>query len=269
MPKNQQLHGFTLIELSIVLVIIGLIAGGVLFGKDLIFVARLRQQISQIEQFDTAQSTFRLKYNAIPGDLSPEKADALGMAARSGDPGHGDGNGQIEGCTHGTMSLIGSFGCEHALFWGDLSVAQLISQDFSANDDNPPVANTVQEVFNFFPKMIAATNASTHVHSDGTHNWYIFSHINALRADNTWAANAIGVEGAIAYGIDAKIDDGLPLEGIAQVGGYGGFAHHQIFFNPPSTNAISCLTATDEYKHVPQSNIGIYCNVFQVRASGL
>src|SRR4051812_37452108 len=46
--------GFTLIELSIVLVIIGLVAGGVLVGREMIYAARIRATISQVEQFQTA-----------------------------------------------------------------------------------------------------------------------------------------------------------------------------------------------------------------------
>ena len=46
--------GFTLVELSIVLVIIGLIIGGVVVGRDLIDAATIRAQISQIEKYNTA-----------------------------------------------------------------------------------------------------------------------------------------------------------------------------------------------------------------------
>ncbi len=52
MKQNQQ-SGFTLIELSIVLVLIGLIVGGVLVGQDLIRAAKLRAQIGQIEKFNS------------------------------------------------------------------------------------------------------------------------------------------------------------------------------------------------------------------------
>ncbi len=65
---NIRRQGFTLIELSIVLVIIALLIGGILVGRDLIEAARIRAQISQIEELQTAISTFRSKYNCLPGD---------------------------------------------------------------------------------------------------------------------------------------------------------------------------------------------------------
>jgi len=64
---NQQ--GFTLIELSIVLVIIGLLVGGILVGRDLIKAATNRRVISQVQATQTAISTFRLKFNGLPGDM--------------------------------------------------------------------------------------------------------------------------------------------------------------------------------------------------------
>ena len=74
---------FTLIELSIVLVIIGLIVGGVLVGQDLIKAAEIRAQVSQLEKFNTAVNTFHVKYNDIPGDI--RRAAIFGMATRTGE----------------------------------------------------------------------------------------------------------------------------------------------------------------------------------------
>ena len=71
--------GFTLIEMSIVLVIIGLITGGVLVGRDLIEAAKIRAQITQVERFKTAVQTFRTKYNGLPGDLDSTDASAFGF----------------------------------------------------------------------------------------------------------------------------------------------------------------------------------------------
>lgn len=61
--------GFSLVELSIVLVILGLLTGGVLGGRALIRAAELRAITQEKEAFVTAVNTFRAKYNALPGDM--------------------------------------------------------------------------------------------------------------------------------------------------------------------------------------------------------
>src|SRR3954466_4808654 len=98
MPEpKRRIQGFTLIELSIVLVIIGLIIGSVLVGQDLIEAATIRATVSQLEKYKTAVGTFRTKYNALPGDIKSSEATGFGFYARGGGMGDGDGNGAIEG----------------------------------------------------------------------------------------------------------------------------------------------------------------------------
>src|ERR1700678_1068516 len=74
--------GFTLIELSIVLVIIGLIIGGILTGQDLIKAAEARAQISQIEKYQTAVNAFYNKYGYLPGDIPNPYASQFGFQSR-------------------------------------------------------------------------------------------------------------------------------------------------------------------------------------------
>ena len=61
-------NGFTLIELSIVLVIIGLLIGGILVGQSLIQSAAINATVSQIQQFDASTMAFKSKYKYLPGD---------------------------------------------------------------------------------------------------------------------------------------------------------------------------------------------------------
>jgi prepilin-type N-terminal cleavage/methylation domain-containing protein len=119
-------QGFTLIELSIVLVIVGLIAGGVLVGQDLIRAAEVRATISQIEKYNTAVNTFRGKYGYLPGDINNAAATQFGFAARGQYAGEGDGNGLIEGVSNNAPSsnngMYESAG-ETLMFWSDLTYA--------------------------------------------------------------------------------------------------------------------------------------------------
>lgn len=75
MPAPVRKAGFTLIELSIVLVVIGLIIGAILVGQDLIEAAKMRKVLHEKDDFITRYYTFKLKYNAIPGDF--DKAYSL------------------------------------------------------------------------------------------------------------------------------------------------------------------------------------------------
>jgi prepilin-type N-terminal cleavage/methylation domain-containing protein len=62
-------HAFSLIELSIVLVIVGLLAGSIVVGEKLIHAAELRAVASEFHNYQEAIATFKQKYNALPGDM--------------------------------------------------------------------------------------------------------------------------------------------------------------------------------------------------------
>ena len=61
---------FSLVELSIVLVILGLLAGGVLSGQSLIRAAEMRGVATDAQRYATALNSFRDKYFSLPGDMS-------------------------------------------------------------------------------------------------------------------------------------------------------------------------------------------------------
>jgi prepilin-type N-terminal cleavage/methylation domain-containing protein len=61
---------FSLVELSIVLVILGLLVGGVLSGQALIRASEMRSITAQANQYRAAIYSFRDKYFAIPGDMA-------------------------------------------------------------------------------------------------------------------------------------------------------------------------------------------------------
>lgn len=77
MTSQKNIQGFTLVEISIVLVIIGLIIGGIMAGRSLIHTTKLRDVISQVNQYRTAIYAFDNKYDALPGDI-PNAEDYWG-----------------------------------------------------------------------------------------------------------------------------------------------------------------------------------------------
>src|SRR5437763_7869808 len=63
-------QGFTLLELSIVLVIIGLLIGGIFVGQSLIHTAQINAVISEFNRYQTAVQNFKQQYQALPGDMN-------------------------------------------------------------------------------------------------------------------------------------------------------------------------------------------------------
>lgn len=72
MKKFQK--GFTLVELSIVLVIIGLLIGGILVAQSLIDSVKIQSFVRQIQQYDIAISNFKLNFRCLPGDANCDGA---------------------------------------------------------------------------------------------------------------------------------------------------------------------------------------------------
>ena len=117
--------GFTLIELSIVLVIIGLIVGGVLVGRDLISAATIRKQITQFQEYSTALATFRSKYDCLPGDC--EKATNYNLGV------NGNGNGILESAGGSPSPDQPTYDGEMPQFFMQLGAAGLIKGTFDGS----------------------------------------------------------------------------------------------------------------------------------------
>lgn len=88
--------GFSLVELSIVLVILGLLTGGILTGQSLIRAAELRSVVTQVSQYATAFYGFRDKYIALPGDMA--KAEDFWGSDPDGCPTHTNRVAKKETC---------------------------------------------------------------------------------------------------------------------------------------------------------------------------
>ena len=132
MAARPAQSGFSLVELSIVLVILGLLTGGILAGQSLIRAAELRSISTDINRYITATQTFRDKYFALPGDMpnaiSFWGADNVSCPNGGGSTGtcNGNGNGQI--ITHWSTATSS---CETQEFWRQLVRAGLMEGSYT------------------------------------------------------------------------------------------------------------------------------------------
>ncbi|MCE2927090.1 MAG: prepilin-type N-terminal cleavage/methylation domain-containing protein [Rickettsiales bacterium] len=226
--------GFTLLELSIVLVIIGLISAGIIIGSDLIKAANIRKQISQIEEMNTAVNTFRLKYNCIPGDCI--EAVDLGLAVAGGDGDSGNGNGEVD-LGNRTSDNNDPIGLETEDFWYHLGESNLankypigsmpgINSPLLALSGDGPTNAQNNGKGGFWPIkrfLIQPNNVFSLSNTlvDVRRVWMLIGNTNSgvSGQDN-------GVYSALTtYMIDSKIDDGKPLKGsfMAIMGGVASF----------------------------------------------
>lgn len=213
--------GFTLIELSIVLVIIGLIVGGVLVGRDLINSAGVRAQLSQIEKYNQAANTFRVKYSYLPGDIPDPNAQQFGFAARGAYAGQGDGNGLLEGVWANAAASNQPYyvaGGENGMFWVDLSVARLIDGTFSTATPIgfPSISGTAIPLYFPMAKLGAYRGTAYPViHTMGGAGVNFFSHrsVGSLSGSFVITNPQTILTPSQAFAIDTKMDDGLPIMG--------------------------------------------------------
>ncbi len=126
--KKQQ-AGFTLIELAIVLVIIGLLLGGVLKGQELINSAKVKNMASDFKNTQVYIYGYQDKYKALPGD---DKLASTHLAGGTNATTGGTlGNGLIEGAWDASTLTT-----ESGLFWQHVRLAGLAAGPTSTADAN-------------------------------------------------------------------------------------------------------------------------------------
>jgi len=210
--------------MSIVLVIIGLIVGGMLVGQSLISAAAARAQVTQIEKYNQAVNTFYGKYGYLPGDIPPVNAVQVGLspsvASRTyGSNSFGNGDGVIATVSGGPEGL--GNGQEFYFFWEDLLTAGLIADPLlTLTGTTHPC--TAGGGFCVVSARIGQGNA-VYVYSGGnddggTGSW-VSTNINywglsvPVEEDSGFAISNPGLTVSQAQAIDQKIDDGMPITG--------------------------------------------------------
>jgi len=127
MKINKQ-KGFTLVEIAIVLVIIGLLLGGILKGQELINSARVRNLADQNSGIQAAYYGYIDRYRQVPGDwLFTSASQALGVTVNLPTAAAGlTGNGQLDNTT-----------MEAAAVWEHLAKANFLGGGFTPATADP------------------------------------------------------------------------------------------------------------------------------------
>lgn len=207
------IKGFSLVELSIVLVILGLLTGGILTGQNLIRAAELRSVTTDFNKYQTAVMTFRDKYFYLPGDM-PNATDFWGVKPDCGTEAP---------VTSGTLTCNGSgdgkinYVSEQFRFWEHLANAGLIEGSYAGvkltsattgriAGQNIPVSRLSPGGYDMgrYLETTASTDyfpaaAGEHLLHMGNFNG-AWEDIEILTPEEVW-------------NIDQKMDDGLPATG--------------------------------------------------------
>jgi prepilin-type N-terminal cleavage/methylation domain-containing protein len=212
-------RGFSLVELSIVLVILGLLTGGILAGQSLIRASELRSYVAATQRIATAQYSFRDKYFAWPGDMTNATA-FWGVLAGTGKDAvcqdteatstatcNGNGDGWVNG------SAVSQD--ERFRYWQHLANAGLVEGSYTGRTDSATSGSFV---------ITPGKNAPT-LPSSATMTIYAIT--SQLGTPFTMAGNATGnylewrgsassttstsgLLPAEQWNLDTKLDDGKP-----------------------------------------------------------
>lgn len=227
--KNLKPMGFTLVELSIVLII-----SGVLTGKSLIESAKIRAQITQLEGYKSAYYTFKLKYDAVPGDMIDASSYFNGVA-------DGNGDGRITPNADVAHSSAG-VGREGRHLFAHLGAAGLIQGEYTDTfsiGSGFPATKIDPNKGLIAGGSICSTNPSYRQLSTekATLLRVASIHLEIAKPDqnNSSYNDDAGVITVLqSYGIDNKIDDGNASSGLYQ--------SYKTWENPTTTR---CLDGVD------------------------
>jgi len=205
--------GFTLIEIAIVLVIIGLLLGGVLKGQELINTARVRAMNNTVDGITAAWFSFQDRYRSFPGDyLSTQSQINL-----PGAPQGGDGNGLVDSIN------------ESARVWVHLEAAGYLTGGYT--DDAQTVA---ADAYDCAPTICPDNGFGSGM------NLAYGAMVQTGAADAHELISGRGIPVEVIAELDRKVDDGSPDSGAMQLGtaGAGWLAADEAL----------CITAASDYE---------------------
>ena len=218
--KSQR--GYTLVEISIALVIIGLLIGGTLAGRSIIRSAELRSVLEEKEQYVSAINQFRTRFQYWPGDF-PTASNYFGLSRHCGGTSdlatascNGNGSGSIDMSHY--IIVAAPYNEEPFYVWRHLFAAGLVNVSYTGVQGdavNDAIAGVNVPASKMDPGMWTIGNMYTPTSGVIAFNGS-YGHTLILASESANPAG-LGFGGVItsqeAYSLDTKIDNGMPATG--------------------------------------------------------
>lgn len=207
-PSKSQQSGFTLVEIAIVLVIIGLLLGGVLKGAELVENAKVRKAVNEFNGTTAAYYSYQDRYSRVPGD---DGRTLAALQARGGNWANltASSVGNRDGILYAREGWTFVGAGEGDAFWNQLRAAGFVNGDLTLTAREALPNNT-------FGGLMGITSSS------------INNNLNGLKICMSQ------VPGKHAVSLDSQLDDGNgatgKMRGTLSVAGAN---------TAPSTNALA------------------------------
>jgi prepilin-type N-terminal cleavage/methylation domain-containing protein len=235
MPRKK---GFTLVELSIVLTIIGLLVGAVIVSRSLIRQSMALSIIKEVNGYKSAFYAFYNKYNSYPGDISNATSYWTGGVTSNG---NNDGIVTNGGTTTGD---------EAVLMWQHLSLSGFISGNYSGTRT---AASTTS---NTSGTNVPASKVAPNYYSVWHQRFFDDVLVNSIYITSSSLTTMTPLDAQI---IDSKLDDSVPKSGTvrskfsddaASTTGTGGGAGTSCVIGSSNTYNLTSSTANCEVEFV-------------------
>lgn len=188
--KSQQ-SGFTLVEIAIVLVIIGLLLGGILKGQELINSAKVKNLAQDFKNVELYIYGYQDRYKALPGD-DPRVATNVSGATLATTPAGSQGNGSIDGAWNSAVNTD-----ESVLFWQHVRLANFAAGPTAVADPD------------YYPKNVEGGRMGI------TNGQAANTPITTMTG--TYVFCSQGILGKFAKQLDSTLDDGNTATGSIRV----------------------------------------------------